>query len=68
MRKLIAVAHVAWSLAVRRARSRSGKTRPADAEQNFTLSMKVQLVVEAVVVKDKQGNPIHGPHGARISR
>ena len=24
------------------------------------MSVKVQLVVEAVVVKDKQGNPIHG--------
>jgi len=24
------------------------------------MSVKVQLVVEAVVVKDKQGNPVHG--------
>jgi hypothetical protein len=26
--------------------------------ETYTISMKVQLVVEAVVVKDKQGNPI----------
>src|SRR5580658_5080964 len=37
-----------------------GQNRPADASDNFTLSVKVQLVVEAVVVKDKEGKPIHG--------
>ena len=37
-----------------------GQNRPKDAQENYTLSVKVQLVVEAVVVKDKQGNPIHG--------
>jgi len=37
-----------------------GQNRPADAPQNYTLSLKVQLVAENVVVKDKQGNPIHG--------
>jgi VWFA-related protein len=37
-----------------------GQNRPQDAPENYTLSVKVQLVVEAVVVKDKQGNPIHG--------
>ena len=37
-----------------------GQNRPADAQDNFTMTVKVQLVVEAVVVKDKQGNPIHG--------
>ena len=37
-----------------------GQNRPKDAPENYTLSVKVQLVVEAVVVKDKQGNPIHG--------
>jgi VWFA-related protein len=37
-----------------------GQNRPGNAQDNYTLSVKVQLVVEAVVVKDKQGNPIHG--------
>src|SRR3984957_1625665 len=37
-----------------------GQNKPADASDNFTLSMKVQLVVEAVVVKDKDGKPIQG--------
>ena len=37
-----------------------GQNRSADAQDNYTMSVKVQLVVEAVVVKDKQGNPIHG--------
>jgi len=37
-----------------------GQNKPADAPQNFTLSLKVQLVVEAVVVKDKDGKAIQG--------
>jgi VWFA-related protein len=37
-----------------------GQNKPADAQQIFTLSVKVQLVVEAVVVKDKEGKPIEG--------
>ncbi|HEY2470354.1 MAG TPA: VWA domain-containing protein [Terracidiphilus sp.] len=37
-----------------------GQNRPADAQDNFTMTVKVQLVVEAVVVRDKQGNPIRG--------
>src|SRR3954463_6894522 len=37
-----------------------GQNRPKDTQGSYTLSVKVQLVVEAVVVKDKQGNPIHG--------
>ena len=36
-----------------------GQNRSGDT-QDYTMSVKVQLVVEAVVVKDKQGNPIHG--------
>ena len=40
-----------------------GQNRSADAPDNYTLSMRVQLVVETVVVKDKQGNPIHGLSG-----
>jgi len=37
-----------------------GQNKPAGAEEGYTLSVKVQLVVEAVQVKDKQGNLIHG--------
>jgi VWFA-related protein len=37
-----------------------GQNKSADDTSGFTLSMKVQLVVEAVVVKDKQGNFIQG--------
>jgi len=37
-----------------------GQNRSKDAQENYTLAVKVQLVVEAVVVKDKQGNPVHG--------
>jgi VWFA-related protein len=37
-----------------------GQNRLGNAQDNYTLSVKVQLVVEAVVVKDKQGNPIRG--------
>jgi VWFA-related protein len=37
-----------------------GQNKSADAQDNFTLTMKVQLVVEAVVVKDKQGNAVQG--------
>ena len=37
-----------------------GQNRDANTPNDYTLSMKVQLVVETVVVKDKQGNPIRG--------
>ena len=37
-----------------------GQNKSADAPDNYTMSVKVQLVIEAVVVKDKQGNPIRG--------
>jgi VWFA-related protein len=37
-----------------------GQNKPADAASSYTLSVKVQLVVEAVVVKDKDGKPIPG--------
>jgi len=40
-----------------------GENKPADSSGNFTLSLKVQLVVEAVVVKDKDGKPVHGLSG-----
>ncbi|MGA9670253.1 MAG: VWA domain-containing protein [Terracidiphilus sp.] len=37
-----------------------GQNKPAEASENYTLSVKVQLVTEAVVVKDKDGKPIPG--------
>ena len=37
-----------------------GRIKLADAAQTYTMSMRSQLVVEAVVVKDKQGKPIEG--------
>jgi VWFA-related protein len=37
-----------------------GQNKPTDASQGYTVSVKVQLVVEAVVVKDKDGKPIPG--------
>jgi VWFA-related protein len=37
-----------------------GQNSPKDAQENFTVSVKVQLVVEAIVVKDKHDNPVHG--------
>ena len=38
----------------------AGQNRDPNTPADYTLSMKVQLVVETVVVKDKQGNPIQG--------
>ncbi|HEY5382733.1 MAG TPA: VWA domain-containing protein [Acidobacteriaceae bacterium] len=37
-----------------------GQNKTPGAPDTYTLSVKSQLVVEAVVVKDKQGNPIEG--------
>ena len=37
-----------------------GQNKPTNGSQGFTLSVKVQLVVEAVVVKDKDGKTIPG--------
>jgi VWFA-related protein len=37
-----------------------GQNKTPDAAQTYTMSMLSQLVVEAVVVKDKQGKPIEG--------
>jgi len=37
-----------------------GQNKPADAQENYTISTKVQLVVESVVVRDKQGKLING--------
>jgi VWFA-related protein len=37
-----------------------GQNKPASAGDNFTLTVKVQLVVEAVAVTDKDGKPVEG--------
>jgi VWFA-related protein len=37
-----------------------GQNKPAGRPDNFTLTVKVQLVVEAVAVRDKDGKPIEG--------
>jgi VWFA-related protein len=37
-----------------------GQNRDSKTPDDYKLSMKVQLVVETAVVKDKQGNPVHG--------
>jgi VWFA-related protein len=37
-----------------------GQNKSGEAQDNFTLTVKVQLVVESVVVKDKQGKVIQG--------
>ncbi len=37
-----------------------GQNKSTDGSTTFTLSVKTQLVVETVVVKDKKGNPIDG--------
>jgi VWFA-related protein len=37
-----------------------GQNKSPDSAQTFTLSVRTQLVVETVVVKDKQGNPVEG--------
>ena len=48
--------------ALARARSRSVRTR-CRAERHVYAHVKSQLVVETVVVKDKQGNLVQGPYG-----
>ena len=37
-----------------------GQNKSPGTEDKFTLSVRTQLVVETVVVKDKQGNPVSG--------
>ena len=59
MRKTAAL-FLAIAFAASSSAQQIGQNKSADAQDNFTMSVKVQLVVEAVVVKDKQGNPIHG--------
>ena len=59
MRKLAALLF-ASIFAVSSTAQQVGQNRSADAQDTYTMSVKVQLVVEAVVVKDKQGNPVRG--------
>ena len=59
MRNLISVL-VAAAFAVASSAQQTGQNKDPRAQNDFTLSMKVQLVVETVVVKDKQGDPVHG--------
>ena len=59
MRKLAALL-LACFFAATSSAQQVGQNRLANAQDNYTMSVKVQLVVEAVVVKDKQGNPIRG--------
>jgi VWFA-related protein len=59
MRRVLA-AFLALVLSVPARAQQIGQNKSAGEQDNFTLSVKVQLVVEVVVVKDKQGNPIHG--------
>jgi VWFA-related protein len=37
-----------------------GQNKSGDVQQGFTITVQSQLVVESVVVKDKQGNFVHG--------
>src|ERR1700739_777918 len=59
MRKIMA-ALLALAFVVSASAQQIGQNKDPNTPNDFTLSMKVQLVVETVVVKDKQGNPIHG--------
>jgi VWFA-related protein len=59
MRKLAAfILAMVFTVALRA--QQTGQNKDQHAPNDFTLSMKVQLVVETVVAKDKQGNPIRG--------
>ena len=59
MRRLTAL-WLAIVIAVAAGAQQVGQNRDANTPKDYTLSMKVQLVIETVVVKDKQGNPIRG--------
>ena len=58
MRRIAAML-LAYMFAVSSDAQQIGQNRSGDT-QDYTMSVKVQLVIEAVVVKDKQGNPVHG--------
>jgi VWFA-related protein len=60
MRRLLAAFVLFVVAASTAAAQQIGQNKPADAQETFTLSIKSQLVVEPVVVKDKQGKFIPG--------
>jgi len=60
MRNLSNLAFVLIAAATLGNAQQIGQNKQADAPQNYTLTVKVQLVTEAVVVKDKDGKPIKG--------
>jgi VWFA-related protein len=59
MRKIIA-GLLAGLLGLTASAQQIGQNKDPNTPNDFTLSMKVQLVVETVVVKDKQGNAVEG--------
>lgn len=59
MRKIIA-ALLVLALVRPAGAQQIGQNKDPNAPSDFTLSMKVQLVVETVVVKDRQGNAVEG--------
>ncbi len=60
MRKIIAGLLAAFTWPDGQCAADRARTKIPTRQNDFTLSMKVQLVVETVVVKDKQGNAVHG--------
>ncbi|HXS74849.1 MAG TPA: VWA domain-containing protein [Terracidiphilus sp.] len=59
MRRL-ATGLLALALAGSSTAQQIGQNKQANGADTYTLSVKVQLVVEAVVVKDKEGKPVQG--------
>ncbi|HVU47397.1 MAG TPA: VWA domain-containing protein [Terracidiphilus sp.] len=58
MRRLLAILLPLAAFSVRA--QQVGQNKAADVPPGYTLTVQSQLVVEAVIVKDKQGNFVHG--------
>src|SRR5215472_5326638 len=54
----VAATILLWAMAA--AAQQAGQNAPPDKDQDFKFTVSTRLVVETVVVKDKQGNPIAG--------
>src|SRR5215472_17357674 len=54
----VAATILLWAMAA--AAQEAGQNAPPDKDQDFKFTVSTRLVVETVVVKDKQGNPIAG--------
>lgn len=54
----VAVTILLWAMAA--AAQQAGQNASPDSSQDFKFTVSTRLVVETVVVKDKQGNPIAG--------